>query len=54
MIEDTVPKQVFSEPTVDVASDNENENSPQRGPEDQSEGEITEGEADPADSGYPS
>ena len=51
--EDTVPKQVFSEPTVDVASDDENENSPQRGPEDQSEGEITEGEADPADSGLP-
>ena len=35
--EDTVPKQVFSEPMVDVAS----------------EGEITEGEADPADSGLP-
>ena len=26
---------------------------PQRGPEDQSKGEITEGEADPADSGLP-
>ena len=51
--EDTVPKQVFSEPTVDVASDDDNENSPQRGPEDQSEGEITEGEADPTDSGLP-
>ena len=51
--EDTVPKQVFSEPTVDVASDDDNENSPQLGPEDQSEGEITEGEADPADSGLP-
>ena len=51
--EDTVPKQVFSEPTVDVASDDDNENSPHRGPEDQSEGEITEGEADPADSGLP-
>ena len=54
--EDTVPKQVFSEPTVDVASDNDNENSPQRGPEDQSEGEVTEhaeGEADPTDSGLP-
>ena len=51
--EDTVPKQVFSEPTVDVASDDDIENSPQRGPEDQSEGEITEGEADPTDSGLP-
>ena len=51
--EDTVPKQVFSEPTVDVASDDDNENSPQRGPEDQSEGEVTEGEADPTDSGLP-
>ena len=29
--EDTVPKQVFSEPTVDVASDDENENSPPTG-----------------------
>ena len=51
--EDTVPKQFFSEPTVDVASDDDNENSPQRGPEDQSEGELTEGEADPTDSGLP-
>ena len=51
--EDTVPKQVFSEPTVDVASNDDNENSPQWGPEDQSEGEVTEGEADPADSGLP-
>ena len=51
--EDTVPKQVFFEPTVDVASHDDNENSPHRGPEDQSEGEITEGEADPADSGLP-
>ena len=51
--EDAVPKQVFSEPTVDVASDDDNENSPQRGPEDQSEGEVTEGEADPTDSGLP-
>ena len=51
--EDTIPKQVLSEPTVDVASDDDNENSPHRGPEDQSEGEITEGEADPADSGLP-
>ena len=51
--EDTVPKQVFSEPTVDVASDDDNENSPHRGPEDQSEGEVTEGEANPTDSGLP-
>ena len=51
--EDTIPKQVLSEPTVDVASDDDNENSPHRGPEDQSEGEITEGEADPAHSGLP-
>ena len=52
--EDTIPKQVLSEPTVDVASDDDDiENSPHRGPEDQSEGEITEGEADPADSGLP-
>ena len=51
--EDTIPKQVLSEPTVDVASDDDIENSPHRGPEDQSEGEITEGEADPADSGLP-
>ena len=51
--EDTVPKQRFSEPTVDVASDDDNDNSPQRGPEDQSEGEVTEGEADPTDTGLP-
>ena len=51
--EDTIPKQILSEPTVDVASDDDIENSPHRGPEDQSEGEITEGEADPADSGLP-
>ena len=51
--EDTIPKQVLSEPTVDVASDDDIENSPHWGPEDQSEGEITEGEADPADSGLP-
>ena len=51
--EDTVPKQRFSEPTVDVASDDDNDNSPQRGPEDQSEGEVTEGKADPTDTGLP-
>ena len=39
--EDTVPKQSFSEPTVEVASDDDNDNSPQRGPEDQSEGEFS-------------
>ena len=49
----TVPKQSFSEPTVDVASDDHNDNSPQRGPEDQSEGEFSEGEADPTDTGLP-
>ena len=51
--EDTVPKQRFSEPTVNVASDDDNDNSPQRGPEDQSEGEVTEGETDPTDTGLP-
>ena len=51
--EDTVPKQVCSEPTVDVASDDDIENSPHRGPQDQSEGEVTDGEADPVDSGLP-
>ena len=51
--EDTIPKQSFSEPTVEVASDDDNDNSPQRGPEDQSEGEFSEGEADPADTGLP-
>ena len=49
--EDTVPKQSFSEPTVDVASDDDNDNSPQRGPEVQSVGEFSEGEADPTDTG---
>ena len=53
LIKNKRPKQVFSEPTVDVASDDDNENSPQRGPEDQSEGEVTEGEPDPTDSGLP-
>ena len=51
--EDTVPKQVYSEPTVDVASDDDIENFPQRGPQDQSEGEVTDGEADPVESGLP-
>ena len=51
--EDTVPKQSFSEPTVEVASDDDNDNSPQWGPEDQSEGEFSEGEADPTDKGLP-
>ena len=51
--EDTVPKQVYSEPTVDVASDDDIENSPHRGPQDQSEGEVTDGEADPVVSGLP-
>ena len=51
--EDTVPKEKFSEAKVDVAYDDDNDNSPQRGPEDQSEGEVTEGEADPTDSGLP-
>ena len=37
--EDFVPKEKFSEATVDVAFDVDNDNSPQRGPEDQSEGE---------------
>ena len=37
--EDTVPKEKFSEATVVVAYDDDNDNSPQRGPEDQSEGE---------------
>ena len=36
-----------------MASDDDNENSPHRGPQDQSEGEITEDEADPVDSGLP-
>ena len=51
--EDTVPKQVYSEPTVEVASDDDIENSPHRGPQDQSEGEVTDGEADPVNSGLP-
>ena len=37
--EDSVPKEKFSEATVDVAYDVDNDNSPQRGPEDQSKGE---------------
>ena len=36
-----------------MASNDDNVNSPQRGPEDQSEGELSEGEADHADSGLP-
>ena len=51
--EDTVPKQIFSEPTVEVVSDDDNDNSPQRGPEDQSEGEFSEWEAAPTDTGLP-
>ena len=34
-------KEKFSEATVDVAYDVDNDNSPQRGPEDQSEGEVS-------------
>ena len=37
--EDSVPKEKFSEATVDVAYDDGNDNSPQRCLEDQSEGE---------------
>ena len=37
--EDFVPKEKFSEATVAVAYDDDNDNSPQRGPEDQSGGE---------------
>ena len=45
---DTAPTQtVASEPTVDVASNDDD--SPQRGPEDQSEGEIIDSEGEPAD-----
>ena len=48
---DTVPAQtaqtVASEPTVDVASNDDD--SPHRGPEDQSEGEVTDSEGEPAD-----
>ena len=54
--EDTVPKEKCSEATIEVAYDNDNDkndNSPQRGLDDQSEGEIIEGEGDPADSGLP-
>ena len=36
-----------SEPTVDVASNDDD--SPHRGPEDQSEGEVTDSEGEPAD-----
>ena len=36
--EDTVAKEKFSEATVVVAYDDDNDSSPQRGPEDQSEG----------------
>ena len=36
-----------SEPTVDVASNEDD--SPHRGPEDQSEGEVTDSEGEPAD-----
>ena len=48
--EDTVPKEKCSEATLDVAYDDDNDNndnSPQRGLDDQSEGEIIEGEGDP-------
>ena len=48
---DTAPAQtaqtVASEPTVDVASNDDD--SPHRGPVDQSEGEVTDSERDPAD-----
>ena len=45
---DTAPMQpVASEPTVDVASNDDD--SPLRGPEDQSEGEIIDSEGEPAD-----
>ena len=48
---DTAPAQtaqtVASEPTVDVASNDDD--SPHRGPEDQSEGEVTDSEGEPAD-----
>ena len=45
---DTAPTQtVASEPTVDVASNDDD--SPHRGPEDQSEGEIIDSEGEPAD-----
>ena len=45
---DTAPTQtVASEPTVDVGSNDDD--SPSRGPEDQSEGEIIDSEGEPAD-----
>ena len=45
---DTAPAQtVASEPTVDVASNDDD--SPHRDPVDQSEGEVTDSEGDPAD-----
>ena len=48
---DTAPAQtaqtVASEPTVDVASNDDD--SPHRGPEDQSKGEVTDSEGEPAD-----
>ena len=45
---DSAPSQVVaSEPTVDVASNDDD--SPPRGPEDQSEGEIIDSEGEPAD-----
>ena len=45
---DSAPTQtVASEPTVDVASNDDD--SPSRGPEDQSEGEIIDSEGEPAD-----
>ena len=45
---DSAPAQtVASEPTVDVASNDDD--SPHRGPEDQSEGEVTDTEGEPAD-----
>ena len=48
---ETAPAQtVASEPTVDVAS---NYDDTPQGPGDQSEGEITDSEGDPADAGLP-
>ena len=45
---DTAPAQTMaSEPTVDVASNDDD--SPHWGPEDQSEGEVTDSEGEPAD-----
>ena len=51
--EDTVPKEKFSEATVDVAYNDDYDDSPQQGLDDQSEGEVTEGEGDPTESGLP-